>query len=96
MACQNIQKAHYAREQLTALPGVKVRFSGLPFNEFVLRLPKRWPDVDAALRKRNMMAGLGLEADYPDLKDCLLVNVTEVHRREDIDRLAGALREVLR
>ena len=96
MACQNIQKAHYAREQLTALPGVKARFSGRPFNEFVLQLPKRWADVDATLRKRNILAGVGLEAHYPELKDCLLVNVTEVLRRQDIDRLAGALREVLR
>ena len=96
MACQNIQKAHYAREQLTALPGVKARFSGRSFNEFVLQLPKRWPDVDATLRKRNILAGVGLEAHYPELKDCVLVNVTEVLRRQDIDRLASALREVLR
>jgi len=96
MACQNIQKANYAKEQLTGLPGLKARFSGRPFNEFVLQLPRKWADVDASLRKRNILAGVGLESDYPELKDCLLVNVTEVVRREDIDRLAGALREVLR
>ena len=96
MACQNIHKTHYALEQVAGLPGVQARFSGRPFNEFVLQLPKKWADADAALRKRNILAGVGLEADYPELKNCILVNVTEVVRRADVDRLAGALREVLR
>lgn len=96
MACQNIQKAHYALEQLTAVRGVKARFSGRPFNEFVLELPRKWAEADAALRRQNILAGVALEHDYPELKGCILVNVTEMHRREDIDRLAGALREALR
>jgi glycine dehydrogenase subunit 1 len=96
MACQNIHKAHYALDQLTAVAGVKARFSGPPFNEIVLQLPREWAETDAALRRQNILAGIAPEHDYPELKDCVLVNVTEMHRREDIDRLAGALREALR
>jgi len=96
LAAQNIHKARYALETLSAIPGVGPRFSGRAFNEFVLRLPKSWEAVDKGLRSRNILAGVGLEKDFPELKDCLLVNVTEAHSRADIDRLASSLREVLR
>jgi glycine dehydrogenase subunit 1 len=96
LACQNIHKARYAVEMLADIEGVAVRFAGKAFNEFVLRLPKSWAAVDAALRSRDILAGVGLESDFPELKDCVLVNVTEQHSREDIGRLADALREALR
>ncbi|MBN2198671.1 MAG: aminomethyl-transferring glycine dehydrogenase subunit GcvPA [Candidatus Aminicenantes bacterium] len=96
LAAQNGQKARYALETLSALPGVTARFSGPVFHEFVLRLPKSWKAVDEALRGKDILGGVGLEKDFPELRDCVLVNVTEAHSRRDIDRLASSLREVLR
>ncbi|MBM3296410.1 MAG: aminomethyl-transferring glycine dehydrogenase subunit GcvPA [Candidatus Aminicenantes bacterium] len=96
LACQNIHKTRYALEKLSGIPGVAPRFSGPVFNEFVLRLPGKWAVLDARLREKDILAGVGLEGDFPDLKDCVLVNVTETHSREDIDRLADSLREALR
>jgi hypothetical protein len=37
------------------------------------------------------VAGLILEDWYPELKDCLLVCVTEIHTRAEIERLAQGL-----
>jgi glycine dehydrogenase subunit 1 len=37
-----------------------------------------------------------LSAVFPELGQPLLVCVTEVHTRADLDRLAGALEEVVR
>jgi len=89
----NIRKAHFARTELAKIKGVRLKFAGRPFNEFVLEFDKDWGGVDAALRRQGIVGGLGLAGDYPELKRCALVCVTETHRREDIDRLAAALKE---
>ncbi|MGD1009112.1 MAG: aminomethyl-transferring glycine dehydrogenase subunit GcvPA [Candidatus Aminicenantales bacterium] len=95
MAWQNAQKAAYALDALTAVPGVRRRFSGPVFNEFVLEFPKPWAKVDAALREKGILGGLGLEGAYGELKDCALVSVTELKRKDDIDRLGRAVKEAL-
>ena len=96
LAIQNIQKANYGLDKLTEIPGVLRKFSGPVFNEFVVEFRGRWPEVSSHLLKRGVVAGLGLEPYYPGLKDCALICVTETHRKEDIDRLASLVKEVLR
>jgi glycine dehydrogenase subunit 1 len=95
LAWQNAQKAAYAAGVLGALPGVARPFTGPVFNEFALTLPKPWAVVDAGLRGKGLVGGYGLEAAYPGLKNAVLVAVTELRTKDDIDRLARALREVL-
>jgi glycine dehydrogenase subunit 1 len=95
MARQNAQKAAYALDVLTSIPGVKRKFHGPAFNEFVLEFPKPWAEVDAALRDKGIVCGAGLEADCARLHDCALVCVTEMKRKEDIDRLGRAVKEAL-
>ncbi len=95
MAWQNAQKAAYAAEALAAVPGVKRRLTGPVFNEFVLELAKPWPAVDAGLRAKGIIGGYGLGADYPELKNAVLVAVTELRTKGEIDRLVRSLQEVL-
>ncbi|MBE3124418.1 MAG: aminomethyl-transferring glycine dehydrogenase subunit GcvPA [Acidobacteria bacterium] len=95
MAWQNGQKAAYAADRLGAVSGVKRKFSGPVFNEFVVELAKPWPAVDAGLRGKGLIGGYGLEPAYPELKNCALVCVTELKTKDQIDRLAQALQEVL-
>ncbi len=95
LAWQNVQKAAYAADRLAAVPGVKRRFSGPVFNEFVVELPKPWPAVEASLRAKGIIGGYGLEAAYPELKGAALVTVTEMRTKDQIDRLARSLQEVL-
>ena len=96
MAWQNVQKAGYALDALSGVPGVRRRFAGPHFNEFVIELPKPWALVGKALKDRGILAGLGLEESYPELSNCALVCVTDKHMKEDIDNLAGSLREAVR
>jgi glycine dehydrogenase subunit 1 len=96
MALQNMHKTRYALERLTGLKGVKARFSGHVFNEFVLELPKDAAAVSDGLKAKGVLGGIPLGSAYPELKNGLLVCVTEVQTRETIDRLAAALAEVLR
>jgi glycine dehydrogenase subunit 1 len=95
MAWQNAQKAAYAADRLGAVPGVNKRFSGPVFNEFVIDLPKPWAAVDAGLREKGLLGGFGLGSAYPELKNAVLVAVTELRTKDQIDTLARALQEVL-
>jgi len=89
-------KAAYARERLGRIRGVKEGFPGRPaFNEFVVRLPADAEKVAGALLEKGIAAGIPLGRWYPDLKDSLLLAVTEKRTREEIDRLAAAMEDVL-
>jgi glycine dehydrogenase subunit 1 len=95
MAWQNAQKAAYAMDVLTSGSGVRRKFSGPSFNEFVLEFSRPWAEVDAALREKGILCGIGLEGAYGELRNSALVSVTELKRKEDIDRLGRALKEAL-
>lgn len=95
LAEQNFYKANYALDELKQIEGIKRKFSGPFFNEFVLELNKPWREVDKALRKENLVAGYPLENDYSELKNCVLVCVTETHRKEDIRRLKESLKKIM-
>ncbi len=94
LAWQNLQKAHYAKEQLSQIKGISLKFSGNVFNEFVCEFSKPWVDIEAVLLEKKIIIGYGLESEFPELKNCAVITVTETHKKEDIDRLAKALSEV--
>jgi glycine dehydrogenase subunit 1 len=96
LAHQNIQKANYALENLARIKGVKRRFGGPIFNEFVLEIDAGWPKAEDFLRKNGILGGLSLEPFFPELKNCALLCVTEMHKKDDIDKLVRLLGEVLR
>ncbi len=91
VALLNLRKAAYAKEQLAKVRGFSVRFTGPTFNEFVVRTKKKPGEVLKGLLKRQIIGGLDLGRFYPELKDCLLVCVTEQKSRSEIDALAKAL-----
>lgn len=94
LALQNIQKANYAKDLISRVKGVKSKFQGKIFNEFVCEFPAGWPKVEKHLKENGVLGGVSLERFYPELKNCALFCVTEVHTKDDIDRLAGLLGEV--
>jgi glycine dehydrogenase subunit 1 len=95
LAQLNLDKASYAREQLAALDGFEERFSGASFNEFALRVPG--DDAQAIVDRasvRGIAPGLALGRFDESLADTLLVSVSEVHSKPDIDRLVSLLGEL--
>jgi glycine dehydrogenase subunit 1 len=83
LAEQNLAKAHYLAARLEAR-GIRRRFSGPFFNEFVVDCAGRDPAViNRRLLDHRIIGGLELS----DPPDCLLLCATEMTRREDIDRL---------
>ncbi|HYB91826.1 MAG TPA: aminomethyl-transferring glycine dehydrogenase subunit GcvPA [Candidatus Binataceae bacterium] len=92
LAERNVELAHHAEESLAA-GGIRRRFSGPFFNEFAISLADPAAALEAAER-RHILAGVALAPDYPELKDSVLVSVTEMNRSTDFAALAGALAEV--
>ncbi|KPV43294.1 glycine dehydrogenase [Alicyclobacillus ferrooxydans] len=95
VALQNFHKAHYLYNALKALPGVKIPFDGPFFNEFVVQLPKSAAEVQDQLLQDGILFGLNLGTFYPDLENCVLISVTEVRSREELDETVRRLGELL-
>ncbi len=95
----NMQKAHYAMRALAQIEGVRVPvFRSTHFNEFTVNFDgtgKTVAEINAALLERGILGGKDLSREFPQLGNTALYCVTEVHKKEDIDRLAATLREVL-
>jgi glycine dehydrogenase subunit 1 len=90
---QCLSKAAYAADALTAIPGVSPAFPGAAtFKEFALRLPRPADDVIEAMVERGFLAGVAMPQAGDDV---LVVAVTERRSREEIDRFAAAMGEVL-
>jgi glycine dehydrogenase subunit 1 len=84
-------KAHYAAESIAALPGYCLACEGVFFKEFVVRCPRSPADVNRALLERGIVGGLDVSDQVPN---GLLLCVTELNTREEIDALVEGLRSI--
>lgn len=92
---QNYHKAHYLKQQLKNLSGLAVVFQQPFYNEFVVRLSKPVEEVQTRLLEAGYLFGWALGSAYPELADCVLLNVTEVRTIEEMDGLVKELEGVL-
>jgi glycine dehydrogenase subunit 1 len=87
-------KAHYAAKTIAQLPGFSL-WSATPFfNEFVVTTPRPVAEVNDHLLEHDILGGYDLSQDYPALPNHMLIAVTEMNTREEIDRLVEVLAEV--
>ncbi len=87
-----LDAAHYLRAGLQKLDGFELPYAAPVFNELVVR--SRGPDARelvARLSKQGIIAGVDLGRFRNAWRKDLLVAVTELHTREDLDRLLAAL-----
>ncbi len=90
----NYHKAHYAAKQIAEIEGYELWSENDFFNEFVIRCPKSAQEIFDHLLEHNLLAGYPLGVDYPGLGNHLLIAVTEMNSKDDIDWLVAGLEEV--
>ena len=86
-------KTYYLLKSLSKI-GMKTKFSAPVFNEFVIELPLNADTIIKKLFKKGIVAGFPLGRYYPEMKNCLLVALTEKQSKEDIDLFAKTLKEI--
>ncbi len=89
-------KAHYAARKINRLPGYRVDLTHEFFNEFVVTCPRPVAEINAALREEGIIGGYDLARDYPHLGNAMLVAVTEMNTRAQIDAFVRALANATR
>jgi len=87
-------KAHYAAEGISSIPGYKLCFDAPFFHEFSVCCPKPVEEINQNLLEHGIIGGYDLGQDYPALKDHMLLAVTEMNTKDEIDFLVEILSEV--
>ncbi|HDJ7193780.1 TPA: aminomethyl-transferring glycine dehydrogenase subunit GcvPA [Staphylococcus aureus] len=83
IAVQNIEHANYAKQQFIK-KGFEV-LDGTSFNEFVVKFDKPVQQVNEELVKYNIIGGFDLGVVSDDFKNHMLIAVTELRTKDEID-----------
>jgi len=87
-------KAHYAAVKISSLPGYSLCFDAPYFHEFAVCCSAPVAEINTHLLEHGFLGGYDLGQDYPALKNHMLLAVTEMNTRDEIDALADVLAEV--
>jgi glycine dehydrogenase subunit 1 len=90
VASHCLQKSSYAKKELSKL----VAFKSPSFKEFVIKTAKPIDQINKKLLENNIIGGLDLGKFYPELKNHMLLCITEMIRKKDVDRLSLLIRQI--
>ncbi|WP_271001207.1 aminomethyl-transferring glycine dehydrogenase subunit GcvPA [Listeria seeligeri] len=93
MAKQNLDKSHYAKQKFRE-NGFEVLFSDGFFNEFVIKLAKPIKEINEALLDEGIIGGYDLGFYDAKYEKHMLVAVTEMRTKEEIDAFVASLEGV--
>jgi glycine dehydrogenase subunit 1 len=92
-------RSRYAMLELDRIEGVRAPVFRSPhFCEFIVNFDatgKTVAEINQALLARSIFGGKDLTGEFPELGSSALFCVTEVHTKDDIDRLVDGLKEVI-
>jgi glycine dehydrogenase subunit 1 len=94
LALENYRRAAYLRENLLKIPGMLGLGHGPYFNEFAVKFPQPAKEVLEHFRKHNIEPGLDITRFDPRFADYILVAVTEMKTKEQLDRYLTAAKEL--
>ena len=92
IAEQNFEKANYAKQSFEKA-GVEV-LPGTSYNEFVIKLNKPVKEVNEKLLDEGIIGGFDLSEVNDDLGQAMLVAVTELRTKAEIDTFVEKVGEI--
>jgi glycine dehydrogenase subunit 1 len=94
-----MQKSQYAMKKLSEIKGVKApRFESPHFKEFIVDFSdtgKSVKNINGFLLKHGIFGGKDISKEFPELGNCSLYCITEIHTKSDIDYLVQTLANYL-
>ncbi|UCH01382.1 MAG: aminomethyl-transferring glycine dehydrogenase, partial [Candidatus Bathyarchaeota archaeon] len=92
-----MQRSSYAMKLISEIKGVETPIFNSPhFEEFVVNFDgtgNTVSNVNHSLLKQGIQGGKDVTKEFPELGKSALYCVTEIHTKEDLEKLANALRE---
>lgn len=92
MAISNLQKCAYAKNKFKEA-GFEIVFDGHSFNEFVVNCKAPVSVINRELLQKGIIGGYDLSNDYDNLDNHMLVAVTELRTKEEIDEFVKELED---
>jgi glycine dehydrogenase subunit 1 len=93
-----MQRSQYTMKSLSDIEGVTAPFFESPhFKEFLVDFndtDMTVKDINAFLLEKNIFGGKDLSKEVPELGECALYCVTEIHTKDTIDHVVQALTEL--
>ncbi|SOC36196.1 aminomethyl-transferring glycine dehydrogenase subunit GcvPA [Ureibacillus acetophenoni] len=90
IAKQNIVKTRFAKNAFEAA-GFEVPFQGAHFNEIVVKTNKPVQEINKKLLEKGIIGGFDLGRVYPELENHVLIAVTELRTKEEIESLVAEM-----
>lgn len=94
-----LQRSQYCMQRLAELPGVKSPyFQNAHFKEFVVDFTdtgQSVSEINQALLESQIFGGKDLTQEFPEMGQCALYCVTEIHSQNDLDRLVDTIENIL-
>ncbi len=95
IARTNRANCEYLKQRIEQQGAGKPAFSSPTFNEFVLDLSRDPEPVLKKMLDKGYLAGIPLKKEFPDLQTHLLITVTEMLGKDDLDGFARELAQSL-
>ena len=92
---KNLENSQKLVECLEKIDNIGLKFTGSFFNEIVVEIKDKPSRIIKKLLDKNIQIGPVLSDQFPELINCILIGVTEIHTDEDIEKLTNSLKEVL-
>lgn len=87
-------KAHYAANQIDKLDGFEVNRDRPFFHEFAVKCPVPVQQINDKLIEEGIIGGVDLGKDYAHLQNYMLLCVTEMNTKDEIDALVNVMGSV--
>jgi len=94
-----LARGNYAISRMSGLKRVRAPvFQSCHFKEFAINFDdtgRTVAEINGALLEKGIFGGKDLTQEFPELGNCALYCVTEIHTKADIDRLIAAMKEIV-